>query len=228
MQRWQTMRPFTRLRTDLIPPAAGPLAFSSLFAGSLLAVRILFSRQATFIFLGWNLFLAWLPYLFGRMAAHAHRRGRWLLLLPVAGLWLLFFPNAPYILTDFLHLAQRDPIPMWYDLLLLATFAWTGLFLAMRSLATMQSIVRNYTGPVGAWLFVVTALTLGSLGIYLGRFLRWNSWDLLSRPAAVLADVGTRLLHPLAHRQTYAMTILFSVFLFTCYLTLFHGPSEDA
>jgi uncharacterized membrane protein len=196
------------------------LLFSSGFAGSLLTVRIAFSRDLTYRFLAWNLFLAWLPYVLSGLAAYAHRRRRWGMLLLLGGLWLLFFPNAPYILTDFLHLAPRGSIPVWYDVLLLAAFSWTGIMLALISLSTMQAIVKQHSGQVGGWIFASSTLVLGSLGVYLGRFLRWNSWDVFFSPTAVLVDVGGRLLHPLAHRQIYAVTILFSTFLFICYLTL--------
>lgn len=190
-------------------------------------MRIYFSREATYVFLGWNLFLAWLPYLFSGLVTFTHtRRGRLGLLF--GGLWLLFFPNAPYILTDFLHLTQRGSIPLWYDVLLLAAFSWTGVFLALSSLALMHSVVRQHGGVIGGWAFTLLALVLGGLGIYLGRFLRWNSWDVFSNPAAVLNDVGVRLLHPLAHRQAYAVTILFSAFLFICYLTLTSTRQQTA
>jgi len=204
------------------------LLFASIFACGLLVVRIWFSREPTYVFLTWNLFLAWLPHVLSGLAAYAHRRNRWGMLLLLGGLWLLFFPNAPYILTDFLHLTQRAPIPLWYDMLLLAAFSWSGIFLALASLSTMHCIVRRHSGQVGGWLFACATLVLGGLGVYVGRFLRWNSWDVFLSPTAVLADVAGRLLHPLAHRQTYAVTILFSAFLFICYLTLAPACHRDA
>ena len=96
----------------------------------------------------WNLFLAWMPYACGLWAAHLHRQGpgRWWMLLIPATLWAIFFPNAPYIVTDFVHLRERPPISLWYDLGMLATFAWTGCLLAIVSLNTMQALVQNYLG----------------------------------------------------------------------------------
>ena len=205
-----------------------PLLFSSGFACSLLVVRIWFSREPIYVFLTWNLFLAWLPYVLSGLASCAHRRRRWGMLLLFSGGWLLFFPNAPYILTDFLHLVQRGPVPLWYDVLLLVAFSWTGVFLALTSLSTMHEIVKRYGGRIGGWLFAGAALVLGSLGVYLGRFLRWNSWDVFFSLTAVLADVAVRLLHPLAHRQAYAVTVFLSAFLFVCYLTLASGRHRDA
>ena len=199
------------------------LILSSGFAISLLAVRIYFSRGPTYFFLTWNLFLAWLPYLFALCARYAHQRQRFGWVLVFGALWLLFFPNAPYILTDFLHLAPRSPIPMWYDIFLLAAYSWAGLSLALTSLGTMHWIARERVGRVGGWLFAATMLVLASLGVYLGRFLGWNSWDIFAEPVAILADFAVRLRHPLLHIQTYAVTSLFSAFLFICYLPLAHA-----
>ena len=96
------------------------------------------------------------------------------------------------------------------------------------SLSTMQTVVSKRIGKLGGWLFAALALALGSLGIYLGRFLRWNSWDVFFDAPTVLADVGVRLLYPLAHRQAYAVTLLFFVFLFTCYLIVAPARGGDA
>lgn len=183
----------------------------------------------TYAFLLWNLFLAWIPYLSSLWAAYIHQLhpGRWWCLLVPGGLWLIFFPNAPYILTDFLHLRTRAPIPIWYDVGMLTFFAWTGLFLAVFSLRTMQSLVRSYLGSVASWLFVFVTLGLGGLGIYIGRFLRWNSWDLLLHPRGVLTDIAIRLSNPWRHPGTWGVTLLFAAFLLICYLTLSTIPSRE-
>jgi uncharacterized membrane protein len=146
-------------------------------------------------------------------------RWGWYLLIPSLG-WLLFFPNAPYIVTDFLHLQYRPPIPLWYDMGLIATFAWTGLFLAVYSLRSMQELVKAMAGSVVSWLFVLGIASLSGLGIYVGRFLGWNSWDLLLRPRAVLADMVIHLTHPLEYPATFGVSFMFALFLFICYLTM--------
>ncbi|RME49591.1 MAG: DUF1361 domain-containing protein [Caldilineae bacterium] len=206
------------------------VSVSTLLAVSLLAGRMAYSRSVMFGFLLWNLILAWLPYFFGLWAAHLHQRypRRWWAILLPGGLWLVFFPNAPYILTDFLHLASRAPIPLWYDTGLLASFAWTGLFLGIYSLRAMQTLVADYLGRAASWLFVLTVVGLSGLGIYLGRFLRWNSWDLLFHPRQIFADVALRLTDPLAHPGAVGVTVLFSAFLLVCYLTLTAVPSPES
>ena len=198
-----------------------PILLSTLLAVSLYAARVFFSRAFAYDNLVWNLYLAWLPYVFALTAGLLNfmlPRSWWLLIVPGI-LWLAFFPNAPYILTDFLHLEDRPSIPLWYDILLLASFAWTGCFLAVASLRTMQILIKEYLGLIASWLFVAVALALGGLGIYLGRFSRWNSWDLVFQPREVLFEVASRIVNPLSNLQFYGFTFLFTAFLLVMYLT---------
>ncbi len=203
-----------------------PVALSTLLCWGLFGVRAYFSRSWIFLFLSWNLFLAWVPYLSSLWAAHWRvtlSRRRWLLVLPVV-LSLAFFPNAPYIVTDFLHLTERAPIPLWYDIGLLTSFAWTGLVLGVYALRILQNIVRVWAGAILSWLFVLIVVNLSGMGVYIGRFLRWNSWDLLVQPTAILSDIAVRLRHPLLHPSTYGVTLLFSALMLVCYLALTAGP----
>jgi uncharacterized membrane protein len=173
-------------------PGRRTLAVAALLAASALCVALLELRvqetgSSYYRFLIWNLTLAWVPF---ALAAAAYARARrrvdalvWLLLVP----WLLFFPNAPYLLI--LHLGEGEgPAPLWYDALMLSAFAWTGLLLGFASLYLVQMILRRAVGPAVAWLGVLLALGLASVGVYVGRFIRFNSWDALLHPLAV-ADV---------------------------------------
>jgi len=205
----------------LMRQALYPMLLSTGLACGLFVGRVYLSHGETYRFLMWNLFLAWIPYVSSLGAAWLHQtrpRQWWLLALPSA-IWLLFFPNAPYIITDFLHLQSRWAVPMWYDTILIAAFSWTGLFLGIFSLRAMQSLVRAFLGSIVSWLFVFGALVASSLGIYIGRFLRWNSWDLLLHPQSIWTDVTVRLANPLVYRQTFGVTLLFAAFLLVCYLT---------
>jgi uncharacterized membrane protein len=209
-----------RLHRFLTSQATYAILLSTLFALALFIARILQSHSVEYRNLIWNLFLAWIPYLFSLWTAalYALRPGRWWVLIFPGFLWLIFFPNAPYIITDFLHLSNRPGVPIWYDILLLATFAWTGCFLAIASLRTMQIIVKNHFGWLLSWFFVGAALTLGGLGIYLGRFSRWNSWDLFFTPKEILSDVAMRVMNPLSNLNFFGFTILFTGFLLVSYL----------
>jgi uncharacterized membrane protein len=211
------------LRTHrfLVSQSFYPILLATGLALSLYLARVIRSGSiVVYANLVWNLILAWVPYAFSILAASLHRlapRWWWLLIIP-AGIWLLFFPNAPYIVTDFLHLTPRQGVSLWYDILLLATFSFTGVFLTIASLRTMQALVKYYLGAIVSWLFVAFSLSLGGLGIYLGRFERWNSWDLLLHPRSVLADVAKRLVNPFDNLRFFGFTILFTAFLLVCYL----------
>jgi uncharacterized membrane protein len=222
---WRFINRFYHLS---IQQALYPLLLSSFLACLLFAVRYYFTGSRGYSFLVWNLFLAWLPYLASFLASYlCQPPRRWWPLLILGPLWLAFLPNAPYILTDLIHLRHRPPVPIWYDTLLIASFAWTGLFLAVFSLRAMQLQVKALAGRLAGWLFVLSVVGLTGLGVYLGRFMRWNSWDLLFNPQAVLADIVTWLANPLSHLHTFGVISLFACFLLICYLTIVARPSLE-
>lgn len=143
-----------------------------------------------YLFLGWNLFLAAIPAFaaarLGRERASWRQVG-WL------ALWLAFLPNAPYLVTDFVHLRARPPVPLWFDIALLISCAATGLLLGYASVADVQRFIARKFGEATAWLCAASALVLSGAGIYLGRFLRWNSWDILANPIAIVLSIQPRV-----------------------------------
>jgi uncharacterized membrane protein len=184
---------------------------------ALLSVRIGRSGTWMFLFLGWNLFLAAIPLAASELLMRARStlmRTSWL------AVWLLFLPNAPYILTDLIHLRPRPGIPMWYDLALLLSCAGTGLLMGYTSLVDVQALVTKRRGAVAGWCVAVAALLLSAFGIYIGRFLRWNSWDVLANPAALFLDIATRLIDPFAHPRTLSVTLVFGVMLTLGYVAI--------
>ncbi len=193
------------------------LALLSVFSIALILVRYAYSREPLFGGLIWNLFLAWIPFGLAIATYDRHRAGaRPLTLVPLAALWLLFLPNAPYIVTDFKHLVPSPIVPLWVDIVVIAAPAWTGMLLGFLSLYLMQAVVRQSAGSAAAWLVAVSALGLSSFGIYLGRVLRWNSWDVLTDPG-LLSQLGAVA----ADRRAIAMTILLSGFLTSSYLAVY-------
>lgn len=200
------------------------LGLASALCAAMLVVRVMVADTFDHIFMVWNLFLAWMPFLFAltaRMLYSAHRWLRYPAFAACAVLWLLFFPNAPYMMTDLIHLRPDNVVPVWYDALLLLAFAWTGLLLGFISLYIMQNLVAQSLGRAAGWLFALGSLGLSAFGIYLGRFLRWNSWDIFYEPLALLNDVWVRVRHPLEHARTYSITLLLAAFLVVAYLGLF-------
>lgn len=197
------------------------LGFATVLCLGLLVLRAWHYQSSAQRWLVWNLFLAWLPTL-GAFAAynlnHLPTRLRWLPILGFSVLWLLFLPNAAYLMTDIIHLKAHPPVPLWYDLITLVAFAWTGSFLGLVSLFLMQELVRRTVGKAASWLFVLGVMVLNGFGVYFGRFLRWNSWDALFRPSSLLNEVWDGLLNPLAHMQTLAFAGLFTLLFCAVYL----------
>jgi uncharacterized membrane protein len=172
-------------------------------------------------FLVWNLFLAWVPFGFALAAWLLARRGGGPAVVALGVLWLLFFPNASYILTDFIHLNESPAAPLWYDALMLASFAWTALVLGFASLYLMQMIWQRAAGPVVAWLGVLAALGLASLGVYIGRFFGFNSWDALVRPRGIVRVLRDDLENPLEHPRLLASLLVLTASLTVAYAVLY-------
>lgn len=214
-----------RLRTSFsdrrLAVLAALVALSAVVVG-LVAFRVAYTRTADQTNLVWNLFLAWIPLVLALLLYDRHARRAGLTTLAGLGLlWLLFFPNAPYIVTDFKYLAQSTGEAFWFDGVLIGTAALTGLLLGFVSLYLLHAIVRRGVGSRRSWLFVLAVLGLSSFGVYLGRVLRWNSWDVFVRPGSLAAEVAEALVNPLAHPKPIAIMLLFTSFLAVGYLAFY-------
>ncbi|MDB5236683.1 MAG: hypothetical protein JWR44_3676 [Hymenobacter sp.] len=208
--------PFSRARLTLVFALAASMALSIL----LVVGRVLMTGRLTFLFLVWNLFLALVPFALSTLLLLSNGPLRARLLVPVGAAWLLFFPNAPYLVTDLFHLDARPGVPLWYDLALIMSCAWNGLMLAYASLSDMQRLVQQRLGFWTGWAFATVALLLSSFGIYLGRYLRFNSWDVLANPLTLFYDIVNRILHPFSFPGTWGVTLVFGVFLLVGYGTV--------
>lgn len=202
------------------PWGLGPVVLGSVVAGVLLHLRLEWSGRASFAFLGWNLLLAWVPYglALGAEVLRARGLARGWNLLALGGAWLLAFPNAPYLLTDFIHLRPRPGVPVWFDAALLASFAATGWLLGLLSLGVWKRLLEERWGRAVAWGGVLAASVLCGYGIYLGRFERWNSWNVLDRPGSLLEAVLSHLNEPLTHRWLVGTTAVFAGLVLLSYL----------
>ena len=175
-----------------------------------------------FRFLIWNLFLAWIPLLLALLIYDRYRRGRPLLVLaPALVLWLLFLPNAPYIVTDFVHLSRVSRAPLWLDGVEVSAFAWTGMLLGFVSLYLVHAVARHRFGAAAGWVGVFGVLGLVSVGVYLGRVKRWNSWDMLTQPGARLAQLHAHLADPASLARAAAVTVAVTVLLTAAYLVFY-------
>jgi uncharacterized membrane protein len=213
--------PLTAARSETRRDALAVLALlagASLVCIALVFARIAYSDTSQYRFMLWNLLLAWVPLL---LAATIYRLTSreggvsWALLAPAGLVWLLFFPNAPYLLTDFLHfLEPRNGVPAWYDLLLFSWFAWTGFLLGVTALVPVQAAISRSWGRAAGWAAVVVVIVLTSLGVYVGRFLHWNSWDVITSPGATIERITDGVGRPL---KLFAFTVLFSALFLLVY-----------
>jgi uncharacterized membrane protein len=193
------------------------------------AVRVLYTGSDYYSNLVWNLFLAWIPFGLAIYAYDGYRKGLGRAQLWAAGgLWLLFFPNALYIVTDFKWLREWAGAPIWYDIVLVSAAAWCGLLLGFTSLSLMQRVVERAFGTVRAWAFAFATLGLGAFGVALGRFERWNSWDVFTRPESIAQSLVTHALHPQDHARALAVMVLFSAFLAMSYLAFYAFAEPEA
>lgn len=170
-------------------------------------------------YLVWNLFLAWIPFALSVWLARFLARDSWSA-WPAIGLslaWLLFLPNSFYIVSDLIHLHDMPHDFLLFDTLMFSLFTITGLLLGFASLYLVHEQLRRRLPRRETAVIINLIIAVCSFAIYLGRDLRWNSWDVLLSPAGILFDISERLLHPLAHPLVFSVTAMFFVFLSSLY-----------
>jgi uncharacterized membrane protein len=216
--------PETKKPANEILTLSALLALAMLGCASLYGLRVLISRRVYYLYLLQNIFLAFVPYLIAAFAALCLPRlrdGRLkkALLIPAALLWLVFYPNAPYIFTDFIHLINKVYLRVapsewpdlnalvWYDLVMTAAFAFIGHFIGLVSMWIMQHLMTSIWGNAISRTFLGAAVILAGFGIYLGRFSRLNSWDAIISPFHVAGEVVEALSDPMAFFFSFAFAL---------------------
>ena len=194
------------------------IAFIAFILGMIIC-RVVYSGSSRFIFLLWNLFLAWIPFRVSLLLSSQKSIGKWKSCFWVA-VWLLFFPNALYIITDLIHLEDKTNVPIWYDAVLLFTSAIAGLLMAFASLYKVEKFFYGQFGYKAPDKLIVGCLFLGSFGVYLGRFLRWNSWDIITNPLELANEIIVRLVFPVEYYRTWAISLLFTSLFSLLYFTI--------
>lgn len=185
------------------------------FIGLMIAVRFFYSGHG-FVFLIWNLFLAWIPFAVSTLFKKMAYAPKWKQVLVFSG-WLIFFPNALYIVTDLIHLDLETNIPKWFDAVLLFTSSVTGLIMAFVSLHRVEKYLAQQFNNKKVHVIMTGILFISSFGVYLGRFLRWNSWDVISNPVSLLFSIAKRLIFPLEYIQAWGITIMLTTLFYLLY-----------
>lgn len=201
------------------------LGFSTLVSIGLFAYGAWRNHSLEFDYLLWNLFLAWLPLLFAVRLVSALQRKLWSSweVMGLSVLWLVFLPNSFYMISDFLHLQDVRRVDVVYDTIMLTSFIYTGVTLGFSSLYLIHLQLRRRLSRQMAAFWVAFTLFVSSAAIYVGRDLRWNSWDILTNPGGLLFDISDRLLHPASYPQMFVTIISFFVLLMSMYGLLWRG-----
>lgn len=208
-------------RSVLRPGLQHWLVISCAFSCLLLTARVLITGYMTYTFLLWNLFLGVVPYLVSHwLWTHSWITARRIQFTALLTVWLLFIPNTFYILTDLFHLDKFDSAPKWFDLLLIFSFAWNGMTLGIMSIRQVQILLEFVTGRKFSIVLLLIVMWLNAFGIYLGRYLRFNSWDVLVQPYALLREMADVLLHPVRNRMEWGMIAVYAIFMTLLYLTV--------
>lgn len=196
------------------------LAFVSALAVTLLTFRIVATMHLGFIFLDWNLFLAWVPLLFVKWVWEkeiSKPSPPWLLGVYLC-IWLLFFPNAPYIITDLKHLNGIPEHLIWYDALMIFTFALSGFLTGLYSIRIVHRIITFRFNAILAWLVVAGSMFLSGFGIFLGRYGRWNSWDIIAQPMALARGIFRSMQDPFAIKHTLSFSFVLMLMYFAFHI----------
>jgi uncharacterized membrane protein len=189
------------------------------FIGGMILIRFIYTGKYAFNFLVWNLFLAWIPFMISGLFKKMFNADKWKQVI-VFITWILFFPNALYIVTDLIHLEQETSVPKWYDAVLLFSSSAIGVIMAFVSLLRIEKFLAFKFNRRMVEFIVFAILFLGSFGVYLGRFLRWNSWDIVSNPLGLFSSVVQLFVFPLQHVQTWGITIILTITFYLLYLII--------
>lgn len=200
------------------------LVVASAICCAMIVCRVIIGCEVRHAYLVWNLFLAWLPLMFALFAVERfsetnNPRDRKFLALGIA--WLLFFPNAPYIFTDLVHVLANGRPTFWTELMLILLAAMTGFLAGFLSLQVMHAFVTRRWGRIVGWMFVMIVCGLAGFGVYLGRFTRLNSWDVLWNPVRLVHRTGVGAWNLATQWQHTKFLILFSLFLLLGYAMLY-------
>jgi uncharacterized membrane protein len=198
------------------------LVLLTLLSFALLMAGVIKTRELRGVYLLWNLFLAWVPLFFALVARRYQSsqqtaaKFRQTVIYICLGLWLLFFPNSPYIITDLIHLTESQSHILWFDSVSFFIVALAGLTTGLYSLYVSHQIVQRITGKVWAWGILTISVVLSGFGLYLGRVVRFNSWDLFTDPIFLFRKAFQELQNPLAIQTT----MVFSLVVMVLYVSL--------
>lgn len=180
-----------------------------------LIIRIKLNKSFFYLFLVWNLILAFIPYIITMYLKSGQLKI--IKFYALCGIWLLFLPNSPYIITDLLHLKVSNSSMLWLDIIVILSFALTGLYLFYTSLKDMLIVLESHFNLKYKNTLSIILIFLCGFGVYLGRYYRYNSWEIISKPQHLFLDILDTIIHPLKNKDIWLFTFCFGLFLIVGY-----------
>jgi len=236
LQRFETLQPLNLIIVSvlLLPMIGSALLFSVLTVG-LIVVRGKIFKQRVYMPMLFNLFLAWIPLLSVGIALLLYLASvlnggslTWDTLV-LLFIWFIFFPNSTYLITEFHHLKdEQGDIPYWFDTIVILSLALCGLILGSFSLLLVHQMLLISLPAFVTWIIFIVYLFLSNIGIYIGRFMRFNSWDVLTHPLKLVAHVAQAFKERSSRRQLLLFSSLFTVFLLMFYIFLYSAVAPVA
>jgi len=187
-----------------------------LFSFGMLFIRVSITKTLHYLFLIWNVFLAVIPYVITIILSERKRESKFVMLIAFVA-WLAFLPNAPYIITDLFHLSRSSFKTIWIDTLVISAFAITGMLLFYFSLFKMKDLLLIFFSRKKCKAIILVTIFLSAFGVYIGRFLRYNSWEILSDPLQLFKDILNMIIHPIENKDVWLFTVSFGLFLWLGY-----------
>lgn len=188
------------------------------FTLTMLAARFIHTHELTYYFYLWNLFLALIPLVCSRKLLNQKRLD--FKAICYLAIWLLFFPNAPYLVTDLFHFSPGEGCPAWFDLILVSSASWNGIVVATISLLQVEKFLRKCFSNKKVHFILMFFILLCGYGVYLGRFPRFNSWDVMTNPAGLAYYIKNSIVHPHQNISAWAFTTMFSLLFGIIFFTI--------
>ncbi len=191
------------------------------FTFVLIFLRIFLFNSSSLKYILWNIFLAFIPFIISYTLLSLLKNNRLSKIIFIVGIifWILFIPNAPYLVTDIIHIGEIRAVPVLYDAILLFNSALIGLLFGVYSISHIEQILRiKYSQKIASLVIFVTIFFI-SFGIYIGRFLRFNSWDIFENPISFIRAIGEIFMDKGYLVESFLYTILFFFFTSVFYLS---------
>ena len=201
------------------------LVLLSAVAVILLIIRIVASDSFRYGFMFWNLFLAFIPLLLAWGLVYRIKRFGWLKWQQIGLfiLWLVFLPNSFYMVTDLVHLRPNFEADLLFDITVLMSFIVAGLAFGIMSVVLIHREISKRLAEKQAYGLIGLIILASSFAVCLGRYTRWNTWDIILQPAGLLFDVSDRFINPVTHLQTYQTTATLFLLLFGTYIVVWEA-----